>query len=624
MMNQAQPRRTISIRWLLLAGALLLLIFIVLPRSSDVSEIDITRVIQMAKADQLTKIEVREDRLDVTTISGDAFKSRKEESVSILQLLQEEGVATGTDGIQIEVKEKGRNFFGVLFSFLPLILFGGLMLYMLRGARGGLNQALSIGKSKERVASLERPTVTFSDVAGVEEAKQELSEIVEFLRYPDKFARLGARTPRGVLLAGLPCTGKTLLSKAVAGEADVPFFSISGSEFVEMFVGVGASRVRDLFSKAKQSSPAIIFIDEIDAVGRHRGAGIGGGNDEREQTLNQILVEMDGFDERTNVIVIAATNRPDVLDPALLRPGRFDRRVVLDLPDVKGREAILGVHLKGKPILPNVDVRTLAKQTHGFSGADLANLANEGAILAARQDRESINQQDLEEAVDRVIAGAANKSREVSDREKEIIAYHEAGHALVAANLSDADPVHKVTIVSRGAAGGYTRLLPEEDRALWTKGQFEAMLAVMMGGQTAEQVMLGDITTGASNDLQRASSVARKMVTEYGMSSNLGPRTFGTGQEMVFLGKELAQGHDYSDAVAEKIDTEIGNLLQKARQTASRVIESQRAKLTLLAKRLLVEETLEGADLRQILLGSPEGVPVASLAVTRLEPNPLP
>ena len=624
MMNQAQPRRTISIRWLLLAGALLLLIFIVLPRSSDVSEIDITRVIQMAKADQLTKIEVREDRLDVTTISGDAFKSRKEESVSILQLLQEEGVATGTDGIQIEVKEKGRNFFGVLFSFLPLILFGGLMLYMLRGARGGLNQALSIGKSKERVASLERPTVTFSDVAGVEEAKQELSEIVEFLRYPDKFARLGARTPRGVLLAGLPCTGKTLLSKAVAGEADVPFFSISGSEFVEMFVGVGASRVRDLFSKAKQSSPAIIFIDEIDAVGRHRGAGIGGGNDEREQTLNQILVEMDGFDERTNVIVIAATNRPDVLDPALLRPGRFDRRVVLDLPDVKGREAILGVHLKGKPILPNVDVRTLAKQTHGFSGADLANLANEGAILAARQDRESINQQDLEEAVDRVIAGAANKSREVSDREKEIIAYHEAGHALVAANLSDADPVHKVTIVSRGAAGGYTRLLPEEDRALWTKGQFEAMLAVMMGGQTAEQVMLGDITTGAPNDLQRASSVARKMVTEYGMSSNLGPRTFGTGQEMVFLGKELAQGHDYSDAVAEKIDTEIGNLLQKARQTASRVIESQRAKLTLLAKRLLVEETLEGADLRQILLGSPEGVPVASLAVTRLEPNPLP
>ncbi len=623
MMNQAQPRRTIPIRWLLFAGALLLLLFIVIPRSSDVPEIDITQVIQMAKEDQLTKIEVREDTLDVTTIRGETFKSRKEESVSILQLLQEEGVVTGTDGIQIEVKEKGRNFFGVLFSFLPLILFGGLMLYMLRGARGGLNQALSIGKSKERVASLERPTVTFSDVAGVEEAKQELSEIVEFLRYPDKFAKLGARTPRGVLLAGLPGTGKTLLSKAVAGEANVPFFSISGSEFVEMFVGVGASRVRDLFSKAKQSSPAIIFIDEIDAVGRHRGAGIGGGNDEREQTLNQILVEMDGFDERTNVIVIAATNRPDILDPALLRPGRFDRRVVLDLPDIKGREAILGVHLKGKPILPNVDVRTLAKQTHGFSGADLANLANEGAIQAARQDRETINQQDLEEAIDRVIAGPANKSREVSDREKEIIAYHEAGHALVAANLSDADPVHKVTIVSRGAAGGYTRLLPEEDRALWTKGQFEAMLAVMMGGQTAEQVMLGDITTGASNDLQKASSVARKMVTEYGMSSNLGPRTFGTGQEIIFLGKELAQGHDYSDAVAEKIDTEIGNLLQKARQTASRVIESQRAKLTLLAKRLLVEETLEGADLRQILLGSPEGVPVASFAATELESSPL-
>ena len=453
--------------------------------------------------------------------------------------------------------------------------------------------------------------MTFDDVAGVDEAKQELAEIVEFLRYPQKFVKLGAKIPRGVLLAGPPGTGKTLVSRAVAGEAGVPFFSISGSEFVEMFVGVGASRVRDLFSKAKLAAPAIVFIDEIDAVGRHRGAGIGGGHDEREQTLNQILVEMDGFDDRTNVIVIAATNRPDVLDPALLRPGRFDRRVFLDLPDVKGREAILRVHMAGKPIDPDVEIRTLAKQTHGFSGADLANLVNEGAILAARQDRNTIMFRDLEEAVDRVIAGPARKSREVSEKEMEIIAYHEAGHALVAANLPDADLVHKVTIVARGTAGGYTKLLPDEERSLWSKGQFEAMLAVMMGGQTAEAVVLGDITTGGSNDLQKANEIARKMVTEYGMGGELGPRTFNSGQEMVFLGKELSQGNNYSDAIAEKIDAEIGSLLHRAQQTAKRILESQCEKLTLIAKRLLVEETIEGPELQGLLSGSLEEAPQA-------------
>ena len=415
-----------------------------------------------------------------------------------------------------------------------------------------------------------------------------------------------------VLLVGPPGTGKTLISRAVAGEAEVPFYSISGSQFVEMFVGVGASRVRDLFNRAKQNPAAIVFIDEIDAVGRHRGAGIGGGNDEREQTLNQILVEMDGFEDHNNVIVIAATNRPDVLDPALLRPGRFDRQVVLDLPDVKGREAILRVHLQGKPLLLDVEVKTVAKQTHGFSGADLANLVNEAAIMAARENRNGIGFQDFEEAIDRVIAGPARKSRAVSEKEREIVAYHEAGHALVASQLPNADPVHKVTIVPRGRAGGFTQQLPNEDRALWSRGQFEAVLAVLMGGQTAEELVMGDITTGASNDLQNASRLARKMVTEYGMSGGLGPQTFGTGQDILFLGRELGQGHNYSEAMAEKIDAEVGNLLTKAKEKAKSIIEVHRGRLTLLAKKLLTEETLEGQELQELLAGSTEETPVAA------------
>ena len=612
MINQAQPRRVKPMTWILIGGGLLLLLILFLPRSSGTPEIEIGEVLRLAEAGELHKIVVQGDKLTVTTIEGETFKSRKEDTVSVLELLDGRGIPTGGGGVQIEVDGKGRDFLGILFLFLPVIIFGGLIFYMLRGARGGLNQAMSMGKSKARVAVLDRPTVTFNDVAGVEESKQELAEIAEFLRYPAKFTKLGAKIPRGVLLTGPPGTGKTLISKAVAGEAGVPFFSISGSEFVEMFVGVGASRVRDLFGKAKETAPAIVFIDEIDAVGRHRGTGIGGGHDEREQTLNQILVEMDGFDERTNVIVIAATNRPDVLDPALLRPGRFDRRVMMDLPDARGREAILRVHLKGKPLLDTVDIETLARQTHGFSGADLANLVNEGAILAARQERNGIGLLDLEEAIDRVIAGPARKSRQVSDKEREIIAYHEAGHALVAAHLPNADPVHKVTIVARGSAGGYTRLLPDEDRGLWSKRQFQAMLAVMMGGQAAEEEVLGDITTGASNDLQNASRIARKMVTEYGMSNKLGPRTFDAGHSPVFLGKELVQGESFSDAVAEKIDAEIGDLLHNARTTAANVLKEQRAKLTLLAKRLLAEETIEGDELQQLLAAPGEGVPAAA------------
>ncbi len=453
--------------------------------------------------------------------------------------------------------------------------------------------------------------VTFDDVAGADEAKQELTEVVEFLKDPTKFTKLGARIPKGVLLVGPPGTGKTLMSRAVAGEAGVHFYSTSGSEFVEMFVGVGASRVRDLFARARQSAPAVVFIDEIDAVGRNRGAGIGGGNDEREQTLNQILVEMDGFDERTNVIVIAATNRPDILDPALVRPGRFDRRVTLDSPDVRGREAILRVHIKGMPLAQDVDLGTIAKETPGFSGADLANLANEAAILAARADKNEIGFQEFEEAVDRVISGPARKSRIVSEDERRIVAFHEAGHALVASQLPDADQVHRVTIVPRGASGGHTRMLPDEERGLYSKGRLEAMMAVMMGGQAAEEVVFGDITTGASNDLQNATRVARKMVTEYGMSEELGPQTFECCQGQVFLGRELGQGQGVSDAAAEKIDAEVGNFLMKARKRAESQIEANREKLTRLANRLLAEETIEGHELEAIFADTVENVTAA-------------
>ena len=598
-----KQRSSNRMRWVLIGGVLLFLAVILFPRPSVGMDLEISQVFRMAEDGLVAEIEVRGDKLTVITTNGQTFSSRKESSVSLLELLTERGIATGGDGIKIDVLKESRSLFSVFLSLLPLIIFGGLIIWMVSRARGGMSQMMKIGKSQARMV-VDKPSVTFDDVAGVDEAKQELAEIVEFLKTPQKFAKLGAKIPRGVLLIGPPGTGKTLLGRAVAGEAGVSFFAISGSEFVEMFVGVGASRVRDLFERARANQPAIVFIDEIDAVGRHRGAGIGGGNDEREQTLNQILVQMDGFDERTNVIVIAATNRADVLDPALLRPGRFDRRVMVGLPDVVGREAILNVHMRGKPVVPDLDVQALARQTHGFSGADLANLVNEAAILAARQNRSDVNLQDLEEAMDRVTVGPASKSRKISEREREIVAYHEAGHALVAAALPAADPVRKVTIVAHGAAGGYTRMIPEEDRALWSKGQFEAMLAVMMGGQTAEGIAMGDITTGASNDLQNASSIARKMVTEYGMSEDLGPRTFGAGQDLVFLGKELSQGPNYSQDVAARIDHEIEGFLCKARDIATQVLEANRAKLTLMANRLLSDETLEGPDLQDLLSGS--------------------
>ena len=598
--------RISPIRWVLIGGSLLILLLMIIPRGPSVPELEISQVLEMAEAGQLETIEVTGDKLMVTSVRGDQFKSRKEPSVSILELLQSRDVTVGPGTVEVEIKQDGGGFLPAVLSFLPLILIGALVIYMMRRSQGGISQALNIGKSRASAIVENRPSVTFGDVAGADEAKQELVEIVEFLNNPAKFTRMGAKIPRGVLLIGPPGTGKTLISRAVAGEAGVPFFSTSGSEFVEMFVGVGASRVRDMFNRAKENAPALIFIDEIDAVGRHRGAGIGGGNDEREQTLNQILVEMDGFDERTNVIVIAATNRPDILDPALVRPGRFDRRVTLDFPDVRGREAIMRVHLDGMPVVDGLDLGTVARETPGFSGADLANLVNEAAILAARADKREINFDDFEEAIDRVIAGPARRSRKTSEREREVVAYHEAGHALVAATLPQADPVHKVTIVSRGGSGGHTRLLPTEDRGLWTKGEFEAMLAVMMGGQAAEQEVFGDVTTGASNDLENATNLARRMVTEYGMSEELGPQSFGSGHSETFLGRELGSARRYSDAIAAKIDAEVGKLLTTARETAGRIISENCERLAGVARKLVSEETIQGADL-QNLLQLPEG-----------------
>ena len=566
-------------------------------------EIPVSEVLSRSLRGEIERIEVRGDRLAVFSTSGESYSSRKEEGASMLDMLSSAGVATGASGVLVDVKGTGGlgSLFSILINFLPLIFFGAILLFMMRQAQGNSNQTFSFGKSRARMFVGNGPAVSFDDVAGVEEAKEELQEVVEFLKVPERFVSLGAKIPKGVLLIGPPGTGKTLLARAVAGEAGVPFLSISGSEFVEMFVGVGASRVRDLFEQAKRNSPCIVFVDEIDAVGRHRGAGLGGGHDEREQTLNQILVEMDGFDVNTNVILIAATNRPDILDPALLRPGRFDRRVVLDNPDVRGREQILNVHSKGKPLAEDIDMERIAKQTMGFSGADLANLVNESAILAARRNKVTISHDEFAESIDRVIAGPARKSRVVNEREKEITAYHEAGHALVGHMLPKADNPFKVTIVSRGMSGGHTRYLPDEDRNLWTKGQFQDMMAAAMGGRVAEEIIFEDVTTGASNDLEQATNIARTMVTRYGMSSKLGPRTFGKREELVFLGREISEQRDYSDKVAQDIDEEVFDLVEHAYKTATKVITDNRTRLAQLARHLIAHETVEGDELKDIL-----------------------
>ena len=591
-----------SFIWLILALALVLLIIVFFRPSSDTNPADVSTILNHIKADMAKG---QKDTLSVgaTTITLTRGQSSIKDVANIndtfdvTQVLKDNGIDY-TNGqllvLQYEPPSALGAWLNVLGGLIPFILIGGLLLFMMRQAQGSNNQAMSFGKSRARMFMGNKSTVTFTDVAGVEEAKQELQEIVEFLKYPDKFVALGARIPKGLLLVGPPGTGKTLISRAVAGEAGVPFFSISGSEFVEMFVGVGASRVRDLFDQAKRNSPCIVFVDEIDAVGRQRGAGLGGSHDEREQTLNQILVEMDGFDTNTNVIVIAATNRPDVLDPALLRPGRFDRQVVLDRPDIRGRTSILQVHAKGKPLESSVTLETLAKQTPGFSGADLANLLNEAAILTARRNKRKIGMSELEEAIDRVVAGPARKSRIISEREKAITAYHEVGHALVARMLPNTDPVHKVSIVARGQAGGFTMLLPTEDRYLWSKPQFEDMLAYALGGHVAELIIFGDVTTGASNDIERVTKIARSMVTEYGMSGRIGPMALGHKEELVFLGRDFGEQRNYSEQTAREIDEEIHRIIQEAFDKAYHVLLQNKTRLIMISERLIKEETLEG------------------------------
>ncbi|HEX7431924.1 MAG TPA: ATP-dependent zinc metalloprotease FtsH [Candidatus Limnocylindrales bacterium] len=495
--------------------------------------------------------------------------------------------------------------FLLITTLLPVMIIVLFIVFFMRQAQGTNNQALSFGKSRARMFLGNKTVVTFADVAGVDEAKTDLQEIVEFLKYPEKFNSLGARIPRGVLLVGPPGTGKTLLARAVAGEAGVPFFSISGSEFVEMFVGVGASRVRDLFDQAKRNSPCIVFVDEIDAVGRQRGAGLGGSHDEREQTLNQILVEMDGFDTNTNVIVVAATNRPDVLDPALLRPGRFDRQVILDRPDLRGRVAILKVHTKGKPLDKSIDSEVLARQSAGFSGADLANLVNEAAILAARRNRKTIGMAEFNEALERIVAGPERKSRLISDAEKRIIAIHEGGHAVVQRVLPKCDPVHKVTIISRGMALGYTMALPLEDRYLQSKTEFEDKIAGLLGGNASERLIFGDTTTGASNDIEKATDLARRMVTEWGMSDKLGPLAFGKRDEMIFLGREIGEQRNYSDDVAKMIDEEVRAIVEKGYARATQVLTENRQRLLTLADKLIAEETVEGDEFESLFSDLP-------------------
>src|SRR5687767_10155058 len=580
---------------MILVAVIAIVVIFFRPGAEESDKKDLSTVIDNAKAGQIAKIEVNGNNLNVTLEDNTEYSARKEDNSSLVEILSQNGV---TDLPTIEVKEPSAfgDWFGLLLQFLPILIFIGLILFMMRQAQGSNSQAMSFGKSRARMFTANKPSVTFADVAGVDEPKEELQEVVEFLKYPEKFIALGARIPRGVLLVGPPGTGKTLLARAVAGEAGVPFFSISGSEFVEMFVGVGASRVRDLFDQAKRNSPCIVFVDEIDAVGRQRGAGLGGSHDEREQTLNQILVEMDGFDTNTNVIVVAATNRPDVLDPALLRPGRFDRQVILDRPDMKGRLEILKVHVKGKPLDKAIDLMQISRQSPGFSGADLANLVNEAAILAARRNKKVISTPEFGEALERVVAGPERKSRIISDAEKAIIAYHEGGHAVVQRILPKTDPVAKVSIISRGMALGYTMGLPTEDRYLQSKSEFEDKLAGLLGGNAAEKLIFGDTTTGSSNDIEKATTLARRMVTEFGMSDKLGPLAFGKRDELVFLGREIGEQRNYSDEVAKMIDEEVRAIIDRCYAKAMDVLVRYKERLVQLAERLVAEETIEQDD----------------------------
>ena len=604
-MDSGTNNRQSIIYILLFVGIITLVFYSFRQQAISSEELTIGELAQDIKSGLVKRIVVDEDELKLTFKDDREGTSQKEPDATFVQQLRELGVTAeelNPENVIIEIKPPGVwvGVITVLGYILPFIMIAGLFWFVFRQARGGGSAAMNFGQSKARKFTGDNPTVTFDDVAGIPEAKEELFEVVEFLREPEKFMSLGARIPKGVLLMGAPGTGKTLLAKAVSGEAGVPFYSISGSEFVEMFVGVGASRVRDLFDKAKNDSPCIVFVDEIDAVGRHRGAGLGGSHDEREQTLNQILVEMDGFDTDTNVIIVAATNRPDVLDPALLRPGRFDRRVILDRPDMRGREAILEVHARGKPLAPDVDLKILAKATPGFVGADLENMINEAAILAARRGKKAIEHDDFQESIERVIAGPERKSRLISDTEKQIIAYHEAGHAITARSLPEADHVHKISIIARGQTGGYTLILPETDRTLVSRNKILADMVSLLGGRAAEEVVFSDITSGASNDLERVTKMARDMVTRLGMSSVLGPMVYGKKDELIFLGKELTEQRDYSESVAEQIDIEVKQLVSDSYQRAKDILIERRDVLEILAEKLLEQETVDSSELDKI------------------------
>ncbi|MGI5911252.1 MAG: ATP-dependent zinc metalloprotease FtsH [Syntrophomonadaceae bacterium] len=571
-------------------------------RDEKVTELTYPQFYNKVQQEQVKIAELEVDdniyRIEGQLVDGTAFIATAPKEGDIINLLTQKKVNYNV--VPVPPTPWWMSLLTTLFPILILIAF---LIFIMNQSQGGGNRVMQFGKSKARMTTGEDAKVTFKDVAGAEEAKEEMEEVVEFLKNPNKFIKIGAKIPKGILLFGAPGTGKTLMARAVAGEAGVPFFSISGSDFVEMFVGVGAARVRDLFEQAKKNSPCIVFIDEIDAVGRQRGAGLGGGHDEREQTLNQLLVEMDGFSANEGIIIMASTNRPDILDPALLRPGRFDRHILIDRPDVKGREAILSVHIKDKPVADDVNLEVLAKRTPGFTGADLANMVNEAALLSARRGHEKISMQELEESIERVIAGPEKKSRVISEKEKKLVAYHEAGHAIVSYFLPNTDKLHKISIIPRGRAGGYTLLLPEEDRNYITRSYLLDEVTTLLGGRVAEALVLHDISTGAQNDLERASSIVRKMITEYGMSDELGPLTFGHKSEEVFLGRDISRDRNYSDAIAYAIDKEASQYMDNSYQKAEEILQENMDKLHQIAARLIERETMEANEFESIITG---------------------
>ncbi|HXF33401.1 MAG TPA: ATP-dependent zinc metalloprotease FtsH [Candidatus Acidoferrales bacterium] len=611
------------LKTILAVAAIFVFVIFILDRlviqQASPSKISYSAFYQRVEHNEIAKVTIAGRDVSGETRGGDHFTTTTPDDRDYLPALR-------AHNVEISVEQQSSpQFLGLIIQFIPFVLMALLLIFILRQAQSGGSQALSFGRSRAKLLSENRPKVTFNDVAGIEEAKQELAEVVEFLKYPKKFQALGARIPKGVLLLGPPGSGKTLLARAIAGEAGVPFFSISGSDFVEMFVGVGASRVRDLFEQAKKSAPCIVFIDEIDAVGRQRGAGLGGGHDEREQTLNQLLVEMDGFDPNTGVILIAATNRPDVLDPALLRPGRFDRQIVVDRADVKGRAAILAVHAKNKPLSKEISLETLARRTPGFSGADLENLLNEAALLAARQNKNVIEMNDCEEAIDRVIAGPERKSRIISQKEKEIVAYHESGHAIVGGMLPNANPVHKVTIISRGMALGLTMQLPTEDRYLMSKAEIVDQITGLLGGRVAEELQFQEVTTGASNDFEKATELARRMVTQYGMSSELGPIQYGRGSHQVFLGRDFGEERNYSEQIASKIDAEVRGIIETCYANAKSILQQNWHKVQRMVDTLLDKETVEAEEVQAILddkVFTQKQAKLPAAAVTPVDPDP--